>query len=112
MAEKDARIAAAVAVGQEWSRLASDFQAKINALTAPKPEPITPDPVAAVSRDLNVISLAIREVAQGDTRLAQYLHARKRELRKEHPHMSDEGIADLLMTFETTEDATRDGAPS
>ena len=68
--------------------------------------PVTPDAPAGNIRRNGVAAAAIRQMAQGDTRLAEYLHKRKRELRREHPTMSDEGIVELLSVWETTEEAT------
>ena len=107
IAEKDARIAEyqkAVERAEGW---ATDWRAKYEAAIAPKPEQ-KQEPFVPTPREPSVIAMAIRQVAQGDTRLAAYLHARKRELKAEHPRMSDEGIAELLMTFETTEDVPED----
>lgn len=86
-------------------------------LAKPEPPAVAPveaadEPVPAVRlspREPNVIQQTIRDLAQGDTRMATYLHQRKRELKAEHPRMSDEGIAELLSVWETSESSFADG---
>ena len=101
MAEKEARVQDALAqVAAERSAL-TDAYAMIDRLTTPPHQPV---PQTPAEKDQSIIALTIRELAQGDTRMAQYLHQRKRELKAEHPRMSDDGIAALLAKFETSED--------
>lgn len=95
-AEKDARIQALTAQVEAKDALLAELV---------KPTPASELPAfVPTPKEPSVIAMAIRQVAQGDTRLMQYLHARKRELKAENPRMSDEAVAEILMTFETTED--------
>lgn len=90
-----------------------DLQAKYDALLKSHLAYLTPTTTTANGavpsalprepRPKSAIAAAIKQEAQGDGRLAAYLHKRARELKAEHPMMSDEGIALLLSTWESTE---------
>lgn len=90
-----------------------DLQTKYDALLAShlaylSPTQTTANGAVPAERPLeprpkSVIAAAIKQEAQGDGRLASYLHKRARELKAEHPGMSDDGIALMLGQWQTTE---------
>ena len=79
------------------------YREQIAVLLTPKAEILTPTPQPLPPKPPSIIAETIRAIAQGDTQLMAYLHKRKRELRSENPNMSDDGIAALLSTWESTE---------
>ena len=105
LAEKDARIFALTAELGDWKATLRRAMTQIEDLTAPKPEPVAPEPPVRQEREPSIVAATIRELSRGDTRVAGYFHARKRELRAEHPNMTEDGIAALLGKWETSEDA-------
>jgi len=111
MAEKDARISALLdqlqqsyLAGKEWRMVARDAQAHIADLTKPAVAVISPPTLTLEPKPPSLIAQAIREMAQGDTRLSAHLHQQKRELREKHPHMSDDAIIQQLCRWETSEE--------
>lgn len=94
-----------------------DLQAKYDTLLAAHLAYLTPTrtsvagspeamPDPAVRRPPSPVSVAIKELAQGDGRLATYFRKRANDLRGEFPGMSEEGIASLLGRWETSEPPT------
>lgn len=51
------------------------------------------------------LATVIRQEAAGDPRLAEYLHKRKRELKKEHPKWTDAEIGEELQRWDSSEPA-------
>ena len=114
-AAKDAQIATLQRVVDEYDRQAMERReyAEITAMqlrNAARSD--VQVPVESPAREPSMVGAAIREMAQGDTRLSAYLHKRKRELRAEHPGMGDEGIIELLSTWESSDTATEVGSVS
>ena len=77
-------------------------RAELLALATP---PAAPIPLPHVPKEQNIVSATIHALAQGDPRLANYFHQRKRDIRSEHPNMSDEAVAQLLTEWETSDSA-------
>ena len=104
MALKDAQIAFARESAESYRAMLVAAQAQISELTKPKPEPVSPPVLTLEPREPSQVAQAIREMAQGDTRLSEHLHKQKRELRAKHPNMSDDGLIALLCKWETSEE--------
>lgn len=107
VAEKDARLQDSAEWQMRWQRMYHDMQAerdewkgRYEVAITPKPEPPAPPPV---ERKPNIVLDCIRELAQGDIRMTQYLHAEKRRIRKEHPNISDEMLCAELSRWETSD---------
>lgn len=90
----------ALASEREHSRALARTLHEMAEVAQPFMVPVPPFPPP---KEPSIIASAIHEMAEGDPRLAAYLHRRKRELRAEFPKMKDEGIAQMLMQWETSE---------
>lgn len=111
LAEKEARIQDGKDALAQANATADHWRTLYEEAIRPKVEILSPPTATLSPKEPNIVLQTIRELAQGDQRMAGYLHKRKRELRREHPNISDDMLCVELQRWETSDSAFEEAVP-